>query len=246
MSVRPWVVAATTLILGGVTAYLLLEEYRWHEVYHGIAPSEFMASHVARKEDPLIALKYGKGNRDANMDAFGLPEPMKKKVLDRMRDLEDREGQRLVLFLSEADQPTELADAVCGQTNQVRPRYGALRFLVQEDKGQRRAINLARESGLKRQDWSQRSPISEVYLHAELAEERKPDATLMALAAIFLGKEEDLLNDYKPWGRGFANTWSWDLVKKQNPGIEDILVNYFALMHLTVELATGEDGICGQ
>lgn len=243
---RPWLVAAAVFILLGLNGYLLYAEYNWHELYHGIAPSEFQAKHVTKAADPLIDMRYTTAARQNNMASFGLPEPMIKRTLDRMRDIDDRHKDRLRVALDNAPDPNALADALCGQTNQVRPHYGALRFFVEEDKGQRRPIRPEVAMDLQWQDWSKISPISEVYNHAELAEERKPDTTLMAVAAILLKKEEDLLNDYKPWGRGFAGTWSWDDVKEKYPGIEEIAVNYFALMHVAVEMAVGEDGLCGQ
>lgn len=243
---RTWLVAATTFILMGLNGYLLYAEYNWHELYHGIAPSEFQAKHITERADPLIDMKYVAGARQTNMERFGLTEPMIKKALDRMRDIDERHKDRLRIGLENAPDPTALADALCGQTNQVRPHYGALRFFVEEEQGQRRPIRPEVALDLQRQEWSKVAPIAEVYNHAELAEERKPDTTLMAIAAILLAKEDDLLNDYKPFGRGFAATWSWPDVVKQYPGIEDIAVNYFALMHVVVEMATGEDGLCGQ
>lgn len=243
---RPWLVAAVTLILAGVNAYLVYLEYNWHEQYRGIAPSEFQAKHEVDSEDPLLDMRYIPGNRKANMERFGLPEDMVSAVLDRMRDIDDRHKERLALALDAVSDPTQLSDALCGQTNQVRPHYGALRYFVEETAGVRRAVRVERITQVERQEWSKLSPIGEVYSHAELAEERKPDTTLMAMASILLGKETDLLNDYKPWGRGFAGTWSWKQVVKENPGIDKLLVEYFALMHVAVELATGEDGLCGQ
>ena len=246
MTLRPFIAVGALFILIGVNAFLLYKEWRWGESSHGIAPSEVQARHIARQEDPLIDLVYSAGNRKANLERMGLPDDLVAKTLDRLRDLDDRDKDRLRLLIENAAEPTELADAICGQTNQIRPRYGALRFLVDEDKGERRPVKIKRVPELERQDWSKISPIGEVFNMTELGDDRKPDATLMSIAAIIAGKEQDLLNGYKPWGRGFAATWSWKQVMKENPGIDQHIVEYFALMHLTVELATGEEGLCGQ
>ena len=246
MKLRPFVVAGTTLILGGVNAYLLYTEYAWHPEYHGIAPSEFQPRHVTDDNDPLLQLQPVAADREKNLKAFGLPDPMVKKTLDRLRDLDDRQKDRVTLLLQNVDDPAQLEDAFCGQTQQVRPRYGGLRFLVEETQDMRRPIQIDRISGFQRQKWTRTAPIDEVYRTAELGEDKHEDATLMALAALMLKKEDDLLEGRKPFGRGLASTWSWDTVKKQNPGIEDRLVEYFALMHLCWELMAGPGGQCGE
>lgn len=246
MTLRPFVVALTALILAGVNGYLLNSEYNWHEEYHGIAPAEFKARHVTRKEDPLLQLNPLSSDREKNLKAMGLTSGMIKKSLDRMRDIDDRWKERLQFLMENVEQPTELADALCGQTQQVRPRYGAMRFFVEEEQGERRPVKLDRISGLERQKWSRTARIDEVYTFAELGEEVHEDATLMSIAAILLQKEDELLNGRKPWGRGLAATWSWSAVTKQYPQAEERMVEYFSIMHVAWELAASSDGICGE
>ncbi len=246
MTLRPFAVGGATLILAGINGYLLYTEYNWHEEYKGIAPSEFQPRHVTDDNDPLLQLQPIANDRAKNLAAFGMPDGMAKKTLDRLRDLDDRHKERMQLFLESMDDPTQVEDAFCGSTQQVRPRYGGLRFLVEEEQGMRRPVSIDRVSGLKRQKWTLSAPIDEVYRVAELGDEKHEDATLMAVAALVLQKEEDLLEGRKPFGRGLASTWSWDVVKKENPGIEDRLVEYFALMHLTWELMAGPGGLCGE
>jgi hypothetical protein len=238
MTLRPILAFAALVIVGLVDVYLLSTEQ--------IAPSESQARHTALVEDPLLALQYSAGNREQNMLAFGLDATAAARAVDRIRDLEDRYKEKLVVLLDDAPMPTELADALCGQTREVRPHYGALRFLVEDVGGNRQAIRLQRVTELEEQEWAKVSPILAVYDHVELSEERQGDATTMAIAGILSQKEEDVLNSYAPWGRGLAGTWSWKRVQKEHPGIEDKVVEYFAVLHLTVELAMAEDGICGQ
>lgn len=246
MNLRPFLVVATVLILVGINGYLLYSEYHWHDQYHGVPPAEAQPRHVTDRNDPLLDIKPISADRAVNLKKFGLPDPMAKKTLDRMRDLDDRWKERLQGLLNEVGDPSALADAFCGQTQQVRPRYGALRFLIEEEQGERRPVRIERISELKRQPWSKTGRIDEVYNVAELDKDHQPDATLMAIAAIVLKREDDLLEGYKPWGRGFAATWSWEDVVKKYPGIEDRLVEYFALMHVTWEMAAGSEGICGE
>jgi hypothetical protein len=231
------VVITALALLVGVDAYLVIKER--------VAPSEQKARHLAIREDPLITLKYTRGNREANLTAFGFDADMTARALDRLRDLDDRHREKLRILLEQAPEPTDLADSICGQTNQVRPRYGAFRFFVAEDRGQRDPVRISRVSGLQWQDWSKVAPLSEVYAHTELAEDRKEDATRMSMAAVLVQKEEDLLNDYAPWGRGLVSTWSWKRLVEENPGITERLVETVALIHLSLEIAHGEGGLCG-
>lgn len=237
-TLRTFVAVGGLFICGGVYAYLLSNEE--------IARGEESADTIARRQDPLIDLTYTPANRRTNFEAFGLDSRQVDRALDRARRLEDaNDGMpRLQLLMQNVDEPVELADALCGQTGGLRPRYGGLRFLVEEVQGQRRPIKLKRAASLQVQDWSRASPMSGIFDEIELAEDRQDDATRMAIAGILAGKEEDVLNRYRPWGRGIASTWSWDEVVEENPGIDEHLVEYVVLVHLAVELANGDDGLC--
>ncbi len=137
-----------------------------------------------------------------------------------------------------------MADALCGSTRQRRPRYGALEFLVEQEGEKRQTISLLEISSLRRQEWTKTAPIQRVYETADLAKPAEPNSTVMAMAAIFTRNEETLIEGNSPWGATTLSRWSWDKVKEDHPGIEERLVEYFALMHLTVEQARGDGGIC--
>ena len=136
------------------------------------------------------------------------------------------------------------ADVFCGMSK-VRPRYSAMTYLVKDERGQRDAIDLGRISRLEREEWALTAPIGEVYAEVEMATERQPDATLMGVAAILLRQESEVLERNSPWGQGLGGRWNWEKVKKQYPGIESRAVDYFAVLHLTMEVATRDGGFCG-
>lgn len=238
MTPRTFLNPALVAILIGVNVHLLLNEQ--------VEQSAEKLRRENKPKDPLLDLRYTPSDRKANFKAFGMPDEMVAKTVSQTRFFEDKYKRKITLMLRDAAEPTAVADALCGQTNQVRPRYGALRFLVVEDKGLRHAIDLQRVSRLEKQEWAVRSPIDAVYSKIELASERQDDATLMAIAAIMSGREEDVQQGHAPWGSGLVpGSWSWKRVKKEEPGIEKRLVDYFALMELFVEIATGDEGICG-
>ena len=239
MSMRSVMVGACLVMSIGVTGYLLYKEQ--------IVPPEVTATHVALKADPLLQTRYTEGRRKTNMKAFGLTESMQASAIERMRRIEQEHKRKIEILVNNAPDPNSLAGALCGQTSQIRPRYGALRFLVKENKGRRDPIQISRVTGLEQQDWSQVAPIGDVFGKLELSEERQEDATLMAIAAILEQREQDALESYAPWGRGLLpGAWSWTKVNETYPGLSERVVEYFALMHLFVEYATSDDGLCGE
>jgi len=239
VGMRSIMVAASLMVTLGVSGYLLYQEE--------VAPPEVIASHVVLKVDPLLQVRYTKSNRKQNLKAFGLPERLRKSALDRMRRIEMQHERKIEILLNGAADPNAIADALCGETAQVRPRYGALRFLVKEKQSRRDPIRISSVTGLEVAEWSLVAPIGDVYAKAELSDKRQEDATLMALAAILEGREEDILEGYAPWGRGLLpGAWSWEDVVKKHPGVDERVVEYIAVMHLFVEKANVDGGICGE
>ncbi len=237
MSLRPYLVAATLAIVLAINGYLLFKEV--------VLDPEITERHLVQRADPLQKLMYRKGQRKKNLEAYGFPKPMAKRAMERMRDIDDRWGSKLDALIERVSDPNALAEAMCGSNNQIRPRYGAMRFLVEATGEQRDPIRLARVTGLKVQEWSRTSPIAEVYAHVELVDEPKADATLMSVAALLEGKEKDVLEDHPPWGRGLLpGSWSWPTVKRKHKGIQDRTIEYFSLMHLSLERVNGAGGIC--
>ena len=242
MSARTWMVAGSLLLLGGLNLYLLYEE---EENYFAELKTTADGRVLSGEVDPLLNLRYAASQRESNLAAYGMDERLAGDVGTRIRDYEDRYTDRIKYLFENVEDPEALEDALCGQAG-VRPRYGALRYLIEVEKdGTRRPINLQRASQLEWQDWSKGAPIGAVYAELELAEERKPDATLMGVAAILTARERDVLEKNSPWGPGLTQRWSWAAVQEEEPGVRDKVVKYFAAMHLVVELATAEDGVCG-
>ena len=239
VNMRSIIVSAALFIAVCFSAYLIFTE--------SVLPDEAQIQHVTTRSDVLQSISYTKPNRSKNLAKFGMSESMVKQTLDKMRRTEDKYDRKMTLLLEQAPDPTAVIDALCGQTAGVRPRYGALRFLVVEEQGERRPIKISRVTRLEVQDWSEVAPIADVFRHVELSENRQDDATLMAIAGIMQKKEDDVLNNFEPWGRGLLpGAWSWKGVVKEHPGVSKRMTDYFAVMHLLVERATADDGVCGE
>ena len=236
----PWRLVFAVLVVVvalGVNAYLLSTEE--------ISTSEQQIRHTAKRQDPLLDLSYTSGQRQQNFAAFGLTEAEVKDAMKRIGDYQDLHSDRLMRLLDQAPELVEVADALCGTTKSIVPRYGALRYLVSEKGGERIPVDLRRFGGFKREEWSYVSTIDGVYQEVELRESRQEDATKMGIAAILAGEEAMVLENRTPYGRSLAPwSWSWSKVVSNHPGLDERVIKYLAMMHLTVELARSEGGIC--
>lgn len=233
MSLRTWMVLGALVTAVSTSAYIIFNEE--------ITKSESELREDQKKTDPHHDMQYTASERKDNFMEFGMDEAMADRTVARINKLDP---DRLYGFLRSADEASAMADALCGSTRQRRPRYGALEFLVEQEGEKRQTVSLLEVSSLRRQEWTKTAPIQRVYETADLARPAEPNSTVMAMAAIFTGNEETLIEGNSPWGATTLSRWSWDRVKEDYPGIEERLVEYFALMHLTVELARGDGGIC--
>lgn len=233
MALRTWMVLGALAAVLAASSYLMVKE--------DITKSEQDRREEQKITDPHRDMKYTTANRRDNFMAFGMDERMADLTIKRLEQLDE---ERLFGLIRSADESSELADALCGSTRQLRPRYGALEFFVEEDNSKRATISLRVVSQLKRQEWAKTAPIQGVYETADLAKPNEPDSTLMAMAAIFTRKEDMLIDKQRPWGSSRRGRWSWEKVKTDNPGIAESMIEYFALMHLAVELARADGGIC--
>jgi hypothetical protein len=214
----------------------------------GIAPTEAQATSSAGQQDPLIGIDYVSASREENLALFGMDEDMVSATMKAIKRLDGRTNRSALKATLES--PTGdrafLQSALCGATNDQRPRYGALQLLVEAKDGDRFVMDLNSLKGaFKVQDWAGASPWSEVYRKVELVgERREDDATLMGIAAIILEEEESVLDLLEPWGTQGSKDWSWETVEEDHPGIGREMIRYFALFHVVAELAHADGGIC--
>lgn len=247
MRFRPVIAVAAAVLAVGLNGWLVYDELTPNEEgVNGVAPDELTVRHQVRDEDPLFDLQYLSARRLSNFEsAFGLPKPLAKRAVDRAVMIRDSYERKLGLMLRDSEDPTRLLDAICGVTSEARPRYAMLRYLVIQEGPERVPIDLKRVSSLELQEWGVLAPIDTVYETVEFADDRKPDATLMGVAAVLAGQEERVTKAQAPWGSGgIGRTWSWDRVVEENPGIDTKIAEYFAMMHVVTEMAQAADGLC--
>ncbi len=194
--------------------------------------------------DPLINTTWRPDQRLTNFRAFGLPEEMAKDAADRSEAIYNDRERLLALLEQDA---TLLSTYLCPRSG-VPERYMAMHFLVStRDVGggalERDVISFNRVTELPLQDWASTSPVPEVYEQVELTASRRADATAMGVGAILTVREEDVFARRRPFGG--VGRWSFNNLMSNEPDLEEKLVEYFALMHILVELASEpEVGIC--
>ena len=192
--------------------------------------------------DRLRDIEYSEPNRLNNFIAFGLNKAQASKAQRKAGQLMKKHAKQFRSRLSNAENEQLLVDTFCARTSSIRPRYSAINWLVKENNGRREVIDPVRDVDLQEQEWAGRVSLEFIYQDLELREDPRADSTKMAIAALLTGNESALTNRDRPYGEG--DYWRWDEVLEQHPKVEKQLVEYFAIMHVFVELANSSDGIC--
>jgi hypothetical protein len=229
---RPWLVVAALVAAFLVNGVLLLRE-RIPE------PAD---KPVEAQIEPLRHLEYRENNRRRNLtDGFGMDQALAERTGKQMEAYGKYKPQLAKLLKDHAEVVTE---AFC-PTDQLPQPYAALEFLVTEVNGRRDVIAPDRLVVFESQEWfqSDRASIAGVYNALETTG-RREDATLMGVSAVLLGQERDVLEGNSPWSTSLFGTWGFAALKRDKPSIEQLAMEYFALMHVLTELANGQDGIC--
>ncbi len=239
MNWRPYIVAGVLLTVLGVDGYLAFSE--------DIQGAKEMTSHKVLDQDPLYDLAYVPTERLTNLRRFGLSDPEAEDVQRRINGINEDWSAAIKNLLQNAPEPDTLADAVCGSSSRgLPPRWAAMDFLIEQKDGKLRVVELADYAEMVSQGWMPDYRVPSVYDRSERRASREDDATRMGLAAILSGHHEQLLQGESPWGSGLFGGWSWKEVIQENPGVQETVYAYLGLMHLTIELAQGEGGICGR
>lgn len=231
MTWRPWVIAGLLILAFLVNGMLVVQER---------LPIAEQAPDVRKIEEKLRTMQYLASNRRANFQAMGMSFELAEATANHISRF-DRQQEKFERLLDE--QAAELVEVFCS-TEKVPQPYAALAYLVYEENGARYVIDPSTLRRLERQKWYDASLVPALYDHFERTERRKPDATLMAVGALLLDREEAALDGQAPWSIGLVGTWGFPRLVKQEPRVERLAVEYFGLMHYLTELANTQRGIC--
>lgn len=195
-------------------------------------------------DEPLRHITYRATNRNSNFLDMGLPQPLADEATAEARKL-DEHKKRLSKLLE--DQALDVGDALCPRAGKLPQPYAAMEFIVVQDGGERSVVN-ARKAlfELEAQPWwGLDSNAAGVYERLERTQQRRPDASLMGIAAILAMREADAIDERGPWSRGLFGG-SFESIEGESPSIRKKTVEYFALMHVLTEIANDPDGICAR
>lgn len=195
------------------------------------------------RRDPLLNLSFTPQARARNFEDFGLPEDLRRATMQESARLSDRYRDQLRELLEES---AEHAVGILCPNDVLPQRYAALELLAVDQNGTLQIVDASRAFRLERQPWYLDVPVPEIYETLELAgTERRPDATAMGVAAILLGRQEDVFTQATPWGSNLlGGGWGMARLEKMYPEVIGPLVEYFALMHVLTEIANEPGGLC--
>tara|TARA_B100000925_G_C21964550_1_gene454916 strand:+ start:280 stop:1002 length:723 start_codon:yes stop_codon:yes gene_type:complete len=198
--------------------------------------------------DRLRDIRYSPSDRESNLRDFGLDEKMIKSTQKFVQKFESAQGdKRIKKVLQKIRKDQDAIRAVCGQNENIRPRYAVAPYLIKEENNRRVSVNIRRIKSVEFQEWISSAYLEEIYEHLELRKNPKVDTTKMFYGAVFLKKEDYILENTNPWGQG-TSSWKWKGVlrdaRDEKFPIEKELPQYFALMMMFIETAQGVDGVC--
>ena len=215
-----------------------------------IPPLEVKATTIGGAQDPLLGIDFTVESREKNFVALEWTHPWPRERSNASRGLIPRTTKKSCgrFWLPKGTTQARVQEAICGTTNDQRPRYGALQYLVETKPNGDRMVKEIRlmQGVLRPEDWAATSRWWEVYQKVELIGElREDDATIMGLAAILFRQEDKVLESIEPWGMPGSGEWDWEDVNDEF-GARESVSDYVALFHLVAELAHEKDGICSE
>ena len=238
MELRSSMVLVVVSVMFVVNAVLLIQEHRKGQ----ITPIQVLDEHT--EDDPLQDISYNALERADNFTSFGLQGAMREQTIQVASDYWAEHQERIQTLLAQSPDYADLARSICPDSPAPRPRYAILGYLVRQRGDELRPVSLDTLDAFEQGQWVSTSQIRTVYEVVELNGDPKPNATLMGIAAILTQNEATVRRGKTPWGTEMLERWDWNRVKGLRPGLERDLVQIFALMHLFLEAAWAEGGIC--
>ena len=237
MSFRIFVVVAVLFI--GLILNVALMFYE-----HLPEPSD--KGEAFKVEDIHRDMRWTKGTRRPNLEAFALPPNVSDAVQARIAEMQqrDRGGQ---LLQTMKDTP-DIAGALCSNTSALPSRYAAIGMAISGEPGLRRSVvdfNKIR-SKLKYQDGFNHTKLESLYKGKEIQPNAKPDEFALNVGAWLLGEEDPRLFEEDDWGDGLFTTLDITSFLDKNAEVEQDMIEFFAVMFYMHEVARDpKNEFCG-
>ena len=230
-TMRAWLVLLGIFVMGGLNAFLISKEH---------IETVMAEDNDIEYDDRLGDLVYSKGNRSSNLEAFGLSSDQISASKRYFRRYEKMETQ-IRARLKKSDE--DLTEVFCSRTEEIRPRYAALRYLILEDNGERIIWDPKANYTFNAQSWAAVISFETIYEDIERGRTELPSSTIMVATAFVSGSEDLLISRQDPFGRS-GRSWDWSEVQKQFGSSLKRSIEYLSLLHYVTEVANGDEGIC--
>lgn len=234
MNWRPWIIASLLFACAFLNGALLF--------FERVPVPEGSADMKDDSKDPLLALRYLPSKRVENFKAMGMDDELVAATTQRTKAIDKRAEFNKQLLTDHFD---EVGPMLCPGKG-LPQRYAALGFLVDDENDSRVVVPYDRLTFLEVKPWWQSSMVAQVYAALEPVKGRKVDATVMGVSSVLTRQEEKVLESEEPFNHqgigGFG--WSFGGLEKRNPEVRRKLIEYFALMHVFVEIANEPGGLC--
>lgn len=230
-TMRAWLVLLGIFVMGGLNAFLISKEH---------IETVMVEDNDIEYDDRLGDLVYSKGNRSSNLEAFGLSSDQISASKRYFRRYEKMETQ-IRARLKKSDE--DLTEVFCSRTEEIRPRYAALRYLILEDNGERIIWDPKANYTFNSQSWAAVISFETIYEDIERGRTELPSSTIMVATAFVSGSEDLLISRQEPFGRS-GRSWDWVEVQKQFGSSLKRSIEYLSLLHYVTEVANGDEGIC--
>ena len=232
ITMRTWLILVGIVFMGGLNGFLISKEH---------VETAMVEDNEIEYDDRLGDLVYSKGNRESNLEAFGLNSEQIKQAKKFFRRYEKMESQIRARLKSSNEE--DLSEVFCSRTEEIRPRYAGLQYLILEEKSERVIWDPKANNSFEPQAWTAAISFETIYEDIEKGRTELPASTVMVTIAFVSGNENMVLSRQEPWGRS-GRSWDWETVQEQQATFLSRSVEYLAIVHFVTEVANGDDGIC--
>jgi hypothetical protein len=243
VSARLFVIGLILFGALGFNVFLLADEE--------ILPADAKTKAETRQQDILYGMQHTVAQREGNFVKMGFEPDEVKELLKRVNTLEEKYRVKEPTFnlvsvrIEGTDDEDALAAAFCRTGSTLPVRYSAMPFLLEQRDGKLKTVDLQEISSFQYGEWGKAARIQAAYEEGDLTKDRKEDAPRMVMAAILAADEATLIEHASPWGGGFlGGGWSWKAVQEKHRGVKTLLIDYVASLHLVLETASAEGGLC--
>ena len=142
-------------------------------------------------EDRLRDINYVASERESNFQSFGLDERLVDKAMKKAKRYGSKKTTKQIeAIFKSTDDVDDMLAIFCGQKDDIRPRYHAIRYLIEEINQGRGLLDIKKAtSSIEAQSWAEAIDIVGVWTQLELVAEPEQNATVMFVAMLVVQKK---------------------------------------------------------